>query len=223
MSTDKIYWNTATLIHLHSTGCFCTRKAELNPCNREAAPKNLLSGPFLKKFADFARDVTGQLILWISGPLFFTCGHRRAKRSYSTFKVKRGGHEEIHLIQGKEQRLCFAIAATKRYPMSKVRETQVRQWVLREGIRGQTHWNYNHRKLVNLITGTTALSNSMKLSHALWGHPRQMGHGGEVWQTSSGPLEKGMANHFSILALRTPWTVWKGKMIAYWKRNSPGW
>ena len=66
-------------------------------------------------------------------------GHRRAKRSYSTFKVKRGGHEEIHLIQGKEQRLCFAVAATKRYPMSKVRETQVRQWVLREGIRGQTH------------------------------------------------------------------------------------
>ena len=35
-------------------------------------------------------------------------------------------------------------------------------------------------------------------------------------------LEKGMANHFSILALRTPWTVWKGKMIGYWKRNSPG-
>ena len=37
-----------------------------------------------------------------------------------------------------------------------------------------------------------------------------------------GPLEKGMANHFSILALRTPWTVWKGKMIGFWKRNSPG-
>ena len=28
------------------------------------------------------------------------------------------------------------------------------------------------------------------------------------------PLEKGMANHFSILALRTPWTVWKGKRYA---------
>ena len=26
---------------------------------------------------------------------------------------------------------------------------------------------------------TTALSNSMKLSHAMWGHPRQAGHGGE--------------------------------------------
>ena len=27
--------------------------------------------------------------------------------------------------------------------------------------------------------------------------------------TECGPLEKGMANHFSILALRTLWTVWK--------------
>ena len=27
--------------------------------------------------------------------------HRRAERSYSTFKVRRGGHEEIPLIQGK--------------------------------------------------------------------------------------------------------------------------
>ena len=66
-------------------------------------------------------------------------GHRRAKRSYSTFKVRRGGHEEIPLVQGKEQWLCFAEAAVKRHPMSKVRETQVRGQVLREGIRGQTH------------------------------------------------------------------------------------
>ena len=28
-------------------------------------------------------------------------------------------------------------------------------------------------------------------------------------------LEKGMANRFSILALRTPWTVWKGKKIQH--------
>ena len=41
---------------------------------------------------------------------------------------------------------------------------------------------HNHRQLANLITGTTALSNSMKLSHAVWGHPRWTGHGGEVWQ-----------------------------------------
>ena len=38
-----------------------------------------------------------------------------------------------------------------------------------------------------------------------------------------GPLENGMANHFSILALRTPWTVWRGKKIGHWKVNSPGW
>ena len=55
------------------------------------------------------------------------CGCRRAKRSYSTFKVRRGGGEEISLVQGKEQWMCFARAAVKRYPMSKVRETQVRR------------------------------------------------------------------------------------------------
>ena len=54
-------------------------------------------------------------------------------------KVRKGGSEEIPLIQGKEQRLHFAGAAMKRYPTSKVRETQVRQQVLQEGIRGQMH------------------------------------------------------------------------------------
>ena len=53
-------------------------------------------------------------------------GHRRAERSYSMFKVRRGGREEIPLIQGKEQQLHFAGGAMKRYPTSKVRETQVR-------------------------------------------------------------------------------------------------
>ena len=37
-----------------------------------------------------------------------------------------GRQEEIPLIQGKEQWLCFAGAAVKRYLMPKVRETQVR-------------------------------------------------------------------------------------------------
>ena len=41
-------------------------------------------------------------------------GRRRAERSYSTFKVRRGGGEEIPLVQGKEQRLCLAGAAVKR-------------------------------------------------------------------------------------------------------------
>ena len=47
--------------------------------------------------------------------------------SYSTFKVRRGGREEIPLAQGEEQRLHFAGAAVKRFPMYKVRETQVRR------------------------------------------------------------------------------------------------
>ena len=46
---------------------------------------------------------------------------QRAKMSYSTFKVRRGD-----LVQGKEQQVCFAGAAVKRYPTFKVRETQVR-------------------------------------------------------------------------------------------------
>ena len=54
----------------------------------------------------------------------------------------------------------------KRYHTSKVRENQVIQQALREGIRGLTDENHNHRQLANLITRTTALSNSMKLSHA---------------------------------------------------------
>ena len=63
-------------------------------------------------------------------------GCRRAERSYSTFKVRRDGGEEIPLVQGKEQRLHFAGASVKRYPMSKVRATQIRLKVLQEGIRG---------------------------------------------------------------------------------------
>ena len=54
-------------------------------------------------------------------------GCRRAERSYSMFKVRRGGREKIPLVQGKEQWLCFAGVAVKRYPTSKVRGTQVRR------------------------------------------------------------------------------------------------
>ena len=54
-------------------------------------------------------------------------GRRGAERGYFTSKVRRDGHEEIPLVQGKEQQLYFAGAAVKRYPTSKVRETQVRR------------------------------------------------------------------------------------------------
>ena len=44
----------------------------------------------------------------------------------SHIEGQEGRWEEIPLIQGKEQRLCFAGATVKRYPTPKVRETQVR-------------------------------------------------------------------------------------------------
>ena len=50
------------------------------------------------------------------------CGSRRAERSCSTLKVKRGD-----LFQGKEHWLHFAGVAVKRYLTPKVRETQVRR------------------------------------------------------------------------------------------------
>ena len=54
-------------------------------------------------------------------------GRRRAWRSYPTLKVRRGGGEEIPLVQGREQWLRFAGAAVKRYPTTKAGETQVRR------------------------------------------------------------------------------------------------
>ena len=47
---------------------------------------------------------------------------------------------------------------------------------------------------------------------------------GSCWRvlTKCGPLEKEMANHISILTLRTLWTVWKGEKRWHWKMNSPG-
>ena len=41
-------------------------------------------------------------------------------------KVRKGGGEEIPLVEGKDQWLDFAGAAVKRHPTPKVRETQVR-------------------------------------------------------------------------------------------------
>ena len=49
------------------------------------------------------------------------------QRTCSIFKVRRGGSEELPLMQGKEQQLRFAGAAVKRYATPKVRETQVRR------------------------------------------------------------------------------------------------
>ena len=80
--------------------------------------------------------------------------------------------------------------------------------------------NHNHRKLTNLITWTTALSNSVKL----WAMPYRATQDRQITVKSSDrtwSTGEGMANYFSILAMRTPWTVWKGKKILHWKMNFP--
>ena len=63
---------------------------------------------------------------WLRGATPCPKSEVAAKRSYPTLKVRNGSSKEIPLIQGKEQQLCFAGTAVKRYPKPKVRETQVR-------------------------------------------------------------------------------------------------
>ena len=50
--------------------------------------------------------------------------------------------------------------------------------------------SFTNMLIANLITWTTALCNSVKLSYAMWGHPRRTGHGGEgsdrMWSTGEG-------------------------------------
>ena len=67
--------------------------------------------------------------------------------------------------------------------------------------RADTQKPYSQKTSQSNHIRTTVLSNSMKPSHAC-------GATQDGWVmvglTEHGPLEKGMANHFSILALRTP-------------------
>ena len=82
-------------------------------------------------------------------------------------KVRKGGSEEISLVQGKEQQLHFSGAAVKRYPMPKVRESKTVA-VARGHQRADTLKPYSQKTSQSIPTRTTALSNLMKLSHAHW-------------------------------------------------------
>ena len=54
--------------------------------------------------------------------------------------------------------------------------------VARRHQRADTLKPYSQKTSQSNHTRTTVLSNSMNLSHAMWCHTRQKGHGGEVWQ-----------------------------------------
>ena len=58
---------------------------------------------------------------------FIVAGSQEGLEEHPTLKVRKGGGEEIPLIQGKEQQLRFAGAAMERYLMPKVGDTQVRR------------------------------------------------------------------------------------------------
>ena len=81
-------------------------------------------------------------------------------------KVRKGGDEEIPLIQGKEQRLRFAEAAVKRYPAQGKRNPSKMVGVARGHQRADTLKPYSQKTSQSNHIRTTALSNSMKLSHA---------------------------------------------------------
>ena len=131
-------------------------------------------------------------------------------------------------------------AVVRRYPSSKVRSSDCalleQLWrdthaqgkrnpskmagVARGHQRANTLNPYSQKTSQSNHTRTTALSNSKKLSHAhgaIQDERVMVERSGRMWSTG-----EGNGKHFSILALRPPWTVWKGKKIGLWKMNSPG-
>ena len=82
-------------------------------------------------------------------------------------KVRNGGSKEIPLVQGKEQWLCFAGAAMKRYPhVQGKRNPSKMVGVARGHQKADTLKPYSQKTSQSNHTRTTALSNSMKPSHA---------------------------------------------------------
>ena len=91
----------------------------------------------------------------------------------------------------------------KRYPMPKVRGNPSKTvGVARGHQRANTLKPYSQKTSQYNHTRTTALSNSMKLSHARGATQDgrvMVERSDRMWSTG-----EGQANHFSILALRTP-------------------
>ena len=82
-------------------------------------------------------------------------------------KVRNGGSKEIPLIQGKEQWLCFAGAAVKRYPhVQSKRKPSKMVSVARGHQRADALKSYSQKTSQSNHTRNTAFSNSMKPSHA---------------------------------------------------------
>ena len=119
---------------LRVRGCDREHQAETAQERPRGATPRLRSGAVAKRSYPMSKEQ------WL-------CGPRRARRSYSTFKVRRGSREEIPLIQG------------KRNPSKMV-------GVARGHQRADTLKPYSQKTSQSNHARTSALSNSMKLSHA---------------------------------------------------------
>ena len=81
-----------------------------------------------------------------------------------------------------------------------------------KSIRGQTEWKPQSQKTTNWSHGLQTCLTQWNYDPCCVGPPKTDGSWWRVL-TKHGPLENRTTNHFSILALRIPWTVWKGKKI----------
>ena len=82
-------------------------------------------------------------------------------------KVRKGGGEEIPLVQGKEQWLRFAGASHEEIPQAQGKRTPIKTvGVARGHQKANTLKPYSQKTSQSDHTRTTALSNSVKLSHA---------------------------------------------------------
>ena len=85
------------------------------------------------------------------------------------------------------------------------------------------------RKSKKYNPGASRTETTVTESEPKWSHGSQpcepLKADGSWWGalTKRGPPEKGMADHFSILAFRTPWTVWRGKKDTTPEMSPPGW
>ena len=90
-------------------------------------------------------------------------------------------------------------------------------------IRGQTEWKPQKQKISqNWSAGSQPCVTQWNYEPLHTG-PHKMDRSWWRVLTKRGPLKKAIANNFSILASRTPWTVWKGKKIWHWKMSPSGW
>ena len=80
-------------------------------------------------------------------------------------KIRNGDGKEIPLVQGKEQQLCVAGAAVKRYTRQGERNPSKMVSVARGHERADTLKPYSQKTSQSYHTRTKALSNLMKPSH----------------------------------------------------------